>query len=147
MNPRHIFLFFSLITLATPAVAQNSARFSISRSVIAGGGATASTNSHFQLASTIGQPLAAVPGSSRYSIQNGFWIWPAPIIFSPAKVGTNFLFSFQTEPGKTYTAQYVDSLPALNWQGLPSIGGDGTVKTVTNSAPNVTQRFYRLIEN
>ena len=56
------------------------------------------------------------------------------------------MVSIQTELGKTYTVQYVDSLATLNWQNLPSIGGDGTVKTVTNSAPNVTQRFYRLIE-
>ena len=147
MNVRHIVLFFALISLATHAFAQSSARFSIVGSTIAGGGATTSTGSRFQLASTVGQSVAAAPGSSRFSIQSGFWIWPAPIIFAPTKVGTNFLFSFQTELGKTYTAQYVDSLSANNWQALPNIAGDGTVKTVTNAAPNVLQRFYRLIEN
>ncbi len=141
-----ILLPFLLVSFAGAAFAQTSSRFAITRSVVAGGSATFSTSSRFQLGSTIAQPLAAVSSSSRFSIQGGFWIWPAPIIFAPAKTGNNFIFSFQTEPGKTYTAQHVDSLTTSNWQSLTPISGDGTVKTVTNSAPGVTQRFYRLIE-
>ena len=139
-------ILFLIVSISATAFAQSSSRFTITRSVIAGGGTTPSTSSRFQLNSTIAQPLAAVPSSARFSIQGGFWITPSPVIFAPAKVGTNFMVSIQTELGKTYTVQYVDSLATLNWQNLPSIGGDGTVKTVTNSAPNVTQRFYRLIE-
>ena len=139
-------LILILVASFGSAVAQTSSRFTITRGVVAGGGATFSTSSRFQLASTIAQPLAAVPSSSRFSIQGGFWIWPSPTIFTPAKVGNNFLISFQTEPGKTYTPQYVDSLTTLNWQSLPLISGDGTIKTVTDSAPGVAQRFYRLIE-
>jgi len=133
------------LSLCGAAFAQSSSRFTITRSVIAGGGTTFSTSSRFQLGSTIAQPLAAVPSSSRFSIQGGFWIWPSPILFAPTKVGTNFMVSIQTEPGKTYTVQYMNTLGS-SWQNLPSVTGDGTVKTVTNSAPNVTQRFYRLIE-
>ena len=136
---------FLLLLVSGTAFAQSSSRFTIARSVIAGGGTTFSS-SRFQLGSTIAQPLSAVPSSTRFSIQGGFWIWPSPIIFAPTKVGNNFIVSIQTELGKNYTVQYVDSLPALNWQNLPGISGDGTVKTVTNSAPNVTQRFYRLNE-
>jgi hypothetical protein len=135
-----------LLLVSSTAFAQSSARFTITRSVIAGGGTTFSTSARFQLGSTIAQPLAAVPSSARFSIQGGFWIQPAPIVFAPTKVGNSFIFSFQTEQGETYTAQYVNSLTTLNWQSLPSVVGDGTVKTVTNSAPGVTQRFYRLIE-
>ena len=142
--------FFSLlllvISISAGAFAQSSSRFAITRNVVASGGTTFSSSARFQLGSTIAQPLAAVPSSSRFSIQGGFWITPAPVIFAPTKTGNNFILSFQTEPGKNYTAQYVDSLSALNWQSLPSISGDGTVKTVTNSAPGVAQRFYRLIE-
>ena len=140
-------LFLVLIVSCSEAVfAQSSAQFTITRSVIASGGATFSTSSRFQLGSTIAQPLAAAPTSSRFSIQGGFWIWPAPIIFSPAKIGDKFLLSFQTEPGKTYTPQYADSLSTFNWQSLSPISGNGTVKTVTNSAPGIPQRYYRLIE-
>src|ERR1035437_4672986 len=139
-------ILFLVLLVSSTALAQSSARFTITRSVIAGGGTTFSSSARFQLGSTIAQPLAAVPSSTRFSIQGGFWIWPSPTIFAPAKVGNNFMLSFQTEPGETYTAQYVDSLTTLNWQSLTPISGDGTVKTVTNSAPGVTQRFYRLIE-
>ena len=128
------------------AFAQSSGRFVIARNVVAGGGTTFSTSSRFQLGGTVAQPLAAVPVSARYSIQGGFWIRPAPIIFAPARVGTNFVFSFQTEPGKSYAVSSSDSLAGPGWQTLTTISGDGTVKAVTNSAPGVTQRFYRLIE-
>lgn len=140
------FLFGLLAVLSVAAFAQTSSRFEINRSVVAGGGTTFSSSARFQLGSTIAQPLAALPSSARYSIQGGFWIWPSPIIFAPKKTGNNFMLSLQTEPGKTYLVQYVDSISALNWQNLPSISGDGTVKTVTNSAPGINQRFYRLVE-
>ena len=141
-----IFFLFLIVFISATAFAQSSSRFTITRSVIAGGGTTPSSSSRFQLSSTIAQPLAAVPSSARFSIQGGFWITPSPIIFAPTKIGSNFMVSIQTESGKNYTVQYVDSVSTLNWQNLPSISGDGTVKTVTNSAPNVPQRFYRLIE-
>jgi len=92
------------------------------------------------------QPLAAVPSSARFSIQGGFWIWPSPTFFAPAKVGTNFTVSFQTAPTKTYTVQYTDTLVPPNWQSLPSVAGNGAVESVTNSAPGIAQRYYRLIE-
>src|SRR2546422_10221757 len=132
-----ILSLFLIVSFSGTAFAQSSSRFTITRSAVAGGGTTFSTSSRFQLGSTIGQLLAAVPSSSRFSIQGGFWIWPAPGIFAPTKVGDNFVLSFQTESGKIYVPQYVDSLSALNWQNLPSVAGDGTVKSVTNSAPSV----------
>src|SRR5947199_10341428 len=138
--------FFLLLCFSAIAFAQSSSRFTITRSVLASGGTTFRTSSRFQVGSTIAQPLAAVPGSSRFSIQGGFWIWPAPIVFAPAKVGNNFLLSFQTEPGKTYNVSYADSLSSPSWQSLPSGAGDGSIQTITNSAPMVPQRFYRLID-
>ena len=139
-------VFVLLIGLASFALAQSSSRFTITRDVIAGGGTTFSSSARFQLGSTIGQPLAAVPSSTRFSIQGGFWIWPSPTFFAPTKVGNNFSVSFQTTPGNTYTVQYTDTLAPPNWQNLPSVAGDGTTKTVTNSAPGIAHRYYRLIE-
>ena len=127
------------------AFAQSSARFTITRSVVASGGTTFSTSSRFQLGSTIAQPLAAVPSSTRFSIQGGFWVVPAPILFGPAKVGTNFLVSIQSELGKTYTVQHMNALGS-SWQNLPPITGNGNVITVTNGAVGISQRFYRLVE-
>lgn len=148
--PAHFALALALFSTLNPQLstcfAQSSPRFTIIRSVIAGGGTTFSSSARFQLGGTIAQPLAAVPASTRFSIQGGFWIWPSPTFFAPAKVGTNFFVSFQTDPGNTYTVQYVNTLGNSNWQSLPSITGDGTVKSVTNTAPGVAQRFYRLLE-
>jgi len=138
-------ILFLLLLISSTAFAQSSARFSITRAVVAGGGTTASTSARFQLGSTIAQPLAAVPSSARFSIQGGFWIQPAPIFFAPTKVGTNFLVSIQSELGKTYTVQYLNTLGS-SWQSLTSVSGNGSTITVTNSALGVSQRFYRLIE-
>ena len=140
-----IILLLLLVACSETTFAQSSPRFTITRTVITGGGATASTSSRFQLASTIAQPLAAMPSSTRFSIQGGFWIRPAPILFSPTKAGTNFLVFIQSEPGKTYTVQYLNALGS-SWQNLTTVAGNGNVITVTNAALGVTQRFYRLIE-
>ena len=140
------FLLLLFIAVSEAALAQSSPRFTIARSVIAGGGTTFSSSSRFQLGSTIAQPLAAVPSSTRFSIQGGFWIRPSPIIFAPAQAGTNFVFSFQTEPGKTYLVQYTDTLAPPNWQNLPSVPGNGSTASVSNSATGSVHRYYRLIE-
>jgi hypothetical protein len=135
-----------LLLVASTGFGQSSSRFSMTRNIIAGGGtAVSSSSSRFRLAGTVAQPLAAVPASSRFSVQGGFWIWSSPILFGPTKVGTNFLVSIQSELGKTYALQYLDALGS-SWQSLPPITGNGTVITVTNSVVGATSRFYRLVE-
>jgi len=145
---KNIFIFTCLLFCLgiLPAVnAQSSARFNVTRSVIAGGGTTPSTSARFQLSGTVAQPLAAVPSSARFSIQGGFWIVPAPIIFGPTVAGTNFLVSIQSELGKTYTVQYLNALGST-WQSLPTVAGTGGIITLTNGGAGVGQRFYRLVE-
>ena len=141
-----IWFLILMVFLSGTAFAQSSPRFSITRSVIASGGTTFSSSARFQLGSTIAQPLAAVPTNTTFSIQGGFWIWPSPTFFAPAKTGDNFVVSFQTNPGNNYTVQYTDTLSPPNWQSLPTVAGNGAVESVTNSAPGVAHRFYRLIE-
>jgi hypothetical protein len=136
---------FLLLFVSSTAFAQSSARFTITRNIIAGGGATTNSSPRFQLAGTVGQPLAAVPSSARFSIQGGFWIRPSPILFGPRRVGTNFLVSIQSELGETYNLQYLNALGS-SWQTLPPITGNGNVITVTNGAVGVAQRFYRLVQ-
>jgi hypothetical protein len=141
-----LFLLLLLISVSGTAFTQSSARFVITRSVVAGGGTTFSSSARFQLGSTIAQPLAAMPSSARFSIQGGFWIQPAPIIFAPTAVNGNFMVSIQSELGETYTVSYANSLSSPSWQTLTNITGNGSVITVTNSAPGVAQRFYQLIQ-
>jgi hypothetical protein len=135
-----------LVSISGTAFAQSSSRFTITRSVVAGGGTTFSSSARFQLGSTIAQPLAAVPSSARFSIQGGFWIRPAPIFFAPTAVNGNFAISIQSELGESYTVSYANSLSSPSWQTLTNITGNGSVMTVTNSAPGVTSRFYRLMQ-
>jgi hypothetical protein len=140
-------MFLLALLVSSTAFAQSSARFTITRGVIAGGGTTFSSSARFQLASTIAQPLAAVPSSARFSIQGGFWIHPAPIFFAPTQVGTNFTVSIQSELGKTYIVQYLNALGSgSSWQTLTTVSGTGNVINVTNSALGSPQRFYRLVE-
>src|SRR5512143_1816005 len=60
--------------LSPAAVAQSGGAYSITSSVIAGGGATFSTGGAYSLGGTIGQPDAssAMTGGS-YSLTGGFW--------------------------------------------------------------------------
>jgi hypothetical protein len=146
MKAQQIVLFFTLISLAPSAAGQSSARFSIRRSVVAGGGATFTANDRFQLGSTIAQPLAAVPGSARFSIQSGFWYQPALEIVAASQVGTNLVFSFETEPGKAYAVQSANSLANPSWETFATFTGNGIAKTVMQSAVGVTHRFYRVIQ-
>lgn len=131
---------------ALPLTAQSSSRFAVARGVIAGGGATVSSSARFQLASTVAQPVAAVPSSARFSIQGGFWIRPSPIFFAPKAVNGNFLVSIQTELSGNYTVSYASSLSNPNWQTLTNLTGNGAIMTVTNSASGVTLRFFRLMQ-
>lgn len=140
------FLFLVVLSLAAPAFAQSSARFTITRNVIAGGG-NLCTSATFRVGGTIGEPVPSSTNTNEeFTVRSGFWIQPASYVFAPRTSGQNFLFSFETEPGQIYLAQFTDSLGAPDWHNLLTIGGDGTVKTATNSAPNTDLRFYRLVE-
>lgn len=75
-----------------------------------------------------------------------FWIRPAPIFFAPTTVGTNFLAFIQTEPGETYSVQYLNALGS-GWQSLITVAGNGSIITVTNAALGATRGFYRLMEH
>jgi hypothetical protein len=137
-------ILFLLLLAGSTAFAQSSAHYAITRSVVADGGAALNGTSRFQLTGTVAQPLAATPAGTRFSIQGGFWIRPAPIFFAPIKAGTNFLVSIQSEPGKTYTVQSMNALGS-SWQTLATVPGTGNVITVTNAALG-TQGFLRLVE-
>ena len=126
------------------AHAQNSAP-PVTRSVIAGGGTALSSSNRFQLSSTVGQPATDLLGGNRFSIRQGFWIWRAPVLLPASKIGTNLVFSLQTEVGKTYAIQYSESLANPTWQNLLNVTGDGAMQTVTNAFSS-TVRFFRVVE-
>lgn len=68
-----------------------------------------------------------------------------PLLFAPRLNAQGRLtFSFQSQSGKHYYAEYTPSLTPVNWQPLVDFDGDGSVLTVTDPNPPLGQRFYRI---
>jgi hypothetical protein len=87
-------------------------------------------NVTLQSASLGGQPVNS--GPTAVDLSNPRWI------------GGDFVFSFSSVAGATYSAQYAPSLPANNWQNLVNLTGSGSVMNVTNKSPSAITRFYRV---
>jgi hypothetical protein len=69
---------------------------------------------------------------------------PSPVLLvNPNRVGELFSVSFNSQTGVNYTLQYKNVLSDTNWSNGDSIGGDGNVRTLTNSSPELI-RFYRV---
>ena len=66
------------------------------------------------------------------------------VILWPNLAGTNLVFYFATDAGKSYTIQYKDSLDDTNWQSAQTIPGDGTTNTYFAPVSDAEQRFFRL---
>jgi hypothetical protein len=68
-----------------------------------------------------------------------------PAIVNPRISTTNFLFSFQSTAGQSYTILYKDSLNVVDWQTLQILTGDGTLRTITNPLTSTSSnRFFRV---
>ena len=65
-------------------------------------------------------------------------------MLSPAWVGTDFLFSFASETGRTYGVAYKNALDGSDWQSLTNLTGDGAILKITNRNPSSATRFYRV---
>lgn len=64
-------------------------------------------------------------------------------LLNPAASTGSLLFSFQTEPQRIYDIEWADT-PSGAWAVLSSWTGTGGRLTITNPAPSVGQRFYRV---
>ena len=67
-----------------------------------------------------------------------------PRLINPNFSNAVFRVSVPTYSGKTYILQYKNAPSDATWTALPSVGGDGTVKTLTDSSATVLRRFYRV---
>jgi hypothetical protein len=68
-----------------------------------------------------------------------------PQILESRRTNNNFIFSFNTVTGRTYIAEYKNTLNTnLAWTPLQTNAGDGTKKSVTNSTTAATNRFFRV---
>lgn len=68
----------------------------------------------------------------------------APQIIETRHTNDAIVFSFHTQSNKTYVTEYRDKLQTnVAWVPLQTNAGDGTKKTVTNTA-TLTNRFFRV---
>jgi hypothetical protein len=75
---------------------------------------------------------------------NYFMLVPASgLTISASRSGNNININIPTQPGATYRVFYRDDLNTGNWTLLTSIAGDGTTKSVTDSA-TAAKRFYKV---
>jgi len=80
-----------------------------------------------------------------YCNPNFFMLVPASGITLSAKLsGTNPVLSFPTQAGVSYRVFYRDELATGSWNLLTTVLGDGTVKSVSDTATG-TKRFYKVV--
>ena len=66
------------------------------------------------------------------------------IRLSAARSGSNIVVSFPTQAGSNYRVFFRTNLSTGNWTLLNSVLGDGTVKSVSDSNPAGSPRFYEV---
>ena len=77
---------------------------------------------------------------------SGFEIVPvaaAPTLVNSSYTAGTFGASFQSEAGFSYRVQYKDDLNAAVWTDLTTIAGDGSMKSISDTAS--ANRFYRVV--
>ena len=124
--------------------------FTVSPSVIAGGGGT-STGGVFRVSGTIGQPAAGNLAGGSFAIQGGFW-GSAEVVQTPGapflkvvRVGGNYVLTW-ADTGAGFALEVATALQTLNtvW------GNSGASPTLANGTNTVTiaaqpgKFFYRL---
>lgn len=67
-----------------------------------------------------------------------------PSILSVSRTGNAVDITFNSESGLGYAVEFTDSLNAPVWNALPAVTGTGSALTVSDVAPALTSRFYRL---
>ncbi|MEJ0088796.1 MAG: hypothetical protein WDM80_03450 [Limisphaerales bacterium] len=76
---------------------------------------------------------------------NYFMLVPVqPINLSAKPSGSNVAISFPTQAGKSYRVFSRASLTTGNWTLVTTVGGDGTVKSVSQPATS-SQQFYQVV--
>jgi len=69
---------------------------------------------------------------------------PQPTLLSPEYTGTAFSVNVATTSGSTYYLEYKTDFATGTWSVATQAPGDGTVKTLTDTAATDSQRFYRV---
>ena len=141
------------------AVAQSSASYKLTRSVMSGGGTT-STSPSYSVTGTLGQPSPVqVSESDSFSLGSGFWgatvkLFTVAIDNLSFSISEGARITWQSVADATYTVEFTDRLTAA-WTAIatPLTGtgdfmewfDDGTETGTHPSEPGLLKRFYRLL--
>ena len=68
-----------------------------------------------------------------------------PLVISSYKIN-GFTLAWSTRNGRVYRLEYKNSLTEQTWSAFPLQAGNGGVLQLKDSAPSVTQRFYRVCQ-
>lgn len=68
----------------------------------------------------------------------------AVTLLNPDLASGGLRFSFATESGRGYAAQFTAVLDSTNWQTFTNFSGNGVTAVVADPGPRVTRRFYRV---
>ncbi|MEO6034418.1 MAG: delta-60 repeat domain-containing protein [Verrucomicrobiota bacterium] len=90
-----------------------------------------------------------VNGVSRNGIARFASAFAAPtmVLLDSKIVSNHFQTSLLTQNGLNYSLQYKNSATGATWTTLPSVIGNGAVKTLFDPAVATTNRFYRVVQN
>lgn len=70
---------------------------------------------------------------------------PSPVtIVNPTLSSGAFSFSFATQTGYTYNAQFTPSLNPVSWFTFTNLAGNGSIVQVTDSSLTNATRYYRV---
>jgi hypothetical protein len=69
---------------------------------------------------------------------------PRPALLAPRRAGIAFSVDLATTSGFTYYLEYKTNLTTGTWTAAAQASGDGTVKTLTDSAASDSQRLYHV---
>jgi len=70
---------------------------------------------------------------------------PLPVsIINPMRLGNDFMLSFPTKSGSSYSVEQTGALNPVNWQSFITVAGNGSIVSVTNKNVPPSERFYRV---
>ncbi len=88
--------------------------------------------------------------SVRWSQAESFYVQvvpntpPRPLLANPKRSGTTFTVGVPTTSGFTYYLEYRTSVTNSTWTSVSQVSGDGTTKTLSDTAASNPQCFYRV---
>ncbi len=88
--------------------------------------------------------LGAVTTSAAVSISVSNSSANPVTILNPFFASTDFIFSFTSQSGRTYSVEYRNALDGSGWLSQTNLTGNGAILKITNRNPSSATRFYRV---